>query len=94
MKAVSILLPQLVKRVERQMWTVLTLKRQTIRAAAGALDTLSPLSILARGYSIVQTVPGGTVVKRARDVAEGDHVSTRLAEGRLLCEIRKILSHS
>ena len=85
------LVPQLAKRMEQSMLAVLTLKRQATRSIASALDGLSPLAILGRGYSIVQTVPDGTVLKRAQDVSVGDDVLAKLADGRLLCSVRKIL---
>lgn len=88
------LIPQLAKRIEQRMLAVLALKRQAVRSMAAALDSLSPLAILARGYSIVQTVPEGAVVRRVRDVSAGDRVSARLADGRLLCEVRKVLPDS
>lgn len=93
-RAASVLLPQLTKRVGQGMAVLLAVKRQALRATGAALDSLSPLAVLARGYSIVQTLPDGTVVKRARDVSVGDQVSAKLAEGRLLCEVRKILPDS
>jgi exodeoxyribonuclease VII large subunit len=93
-RAASALLPQLVKRVRQGMAALLAVKRQTVRTAVAALDGLSPLAVLARGYSIVQTVPGGAVVRRAQDVATGAQVSARLAEGRLLCDVKKILPDS
>jgi exodeoxyribonuclease VII large subunit len=93
-RAASALLPQLAKRVRQGMATLLAAKRQAARTAMMALDGLSPLAVLSRGYSIVQTVPGGAVVKRARDVSAGDQVSARLAEGRLLCDVRKMLPDS
>jgi exodeoxyribonuclease VII large subunit len=73
------------------MAALLTVQRQAMRAAMAALDSLSPLAVLARGYSIVQTVPEGAVVKRAQDVSVGDEILARLADGRLLCSVRKIL---
>lgn len=88
------LVPQLAKRIEQRMLAMLALKRQTVRAMAAALDSLSPLAILARGYSIVQTVPDGAVVRRARDVSAGDQVTARLADGQLLCEVRGARSDS
>jgi exodeoxyribonuclease VII large subunit len=88
------LLPQLTKRLEQGMLAMLALKRRAVQAMAGALDGLSPLAVLARGYSIVQTVPDGTVVRRASEVSAGDCVSARLAEGRLLCEVRTVFPES
>ena len=93
-RTASVLLPQLTKRVGQSMAVLLAVKRQALRATGAALDSLSPLAVLARGYSIVQRAPDGTVVKRARDVSVGDQVSAKLAEGRLLCDVRKILPDS
>ncbi len=90
-RAASVLVPQLTKRVGQGMAALLTIKRHAIRATMAALDSLSPLAVLARGYAIVQTVPDGAVVKRAQDVSAGDEVSAKLADGRLLCDVRKIL---
>ena len=90
-RAIAALLPQLIQRVQRGMTAWLEMQRQSVRTVVAALDSLSPLAVLARGYSIVQTVPGGAVVKRAREVSEGDQVRARLGEGELLCDVRKIL---
>ena len=76
------------------MLAILALKHQATRSIASALDGLSPLAVLGRGYSIVQTMPDGIVVKRVRDVCAGDRVSAKLADGRLLCDVRKILPDS
>jgi len=90
-RAIAALLPQLIRRVQRGMTAWLAMQRQTVRVAMAGLDSLSPLAVLGRGYSIVQTVPDGVVVKRARDVSEGDRVRARLGEGELLCDVQKIL---
>lgn len=90
-RAIAALLPQLIQRVQRGMTAWLAMQRQSVRTVVASLDGLSPLAVLARGYSIVQTVSGGAVVKRARDVAEGEQVRARLGEGELLCDVRKIL---
>ena len=90
-RAASALLPQLARRLRRGMAALLAAQRQAMRATMAALDSLSPLAVLARGYSIMQTVPEGAVVKRAQDVSVGDEILARLADGRLLCSVRKIL---
>ncbi len=93
-RAASALLPQLARRLRLGMAALLTVQRQAMRATMAALDSLSPLAVLARGYSIVQTVPEGGVVKRAQDVSVGDEILARLSDGRLLCSVRKILPGS
>ena len=81
----SLVLPQLRQRLSRAMPWALNGKKQQLRTVAGTLDTLSPLAILSRGYSIIETVPGGTIVKDAQAVQAGDRIRARLAEGRLSC---------
>lgn len=87
-----VLAPQLLKRAEQRMRAMLASRRQTIGSLAAALHSLSPLAILARGYSIVQTVPEGRTVKSTKEVALGDDVRARLADGQLLCGVRDVIS--
>jgi exodeoxyribonuclease VII large subunit len=59
-----------------------------------ALDALSPLAILTRGYSVIQAVPSGRVVRRGSDVEVGELLHARLSEGRLVCIVKDVLPHS
>jgi exodeoxyribonuclease VII large subunit len=59
---------------------------QHLRVAAGRLDSLSPLAVLARGYSLART-DAGAIVRRASDVRPGDAVEVLLHEGRLDCRV-------
>jgi exodeoxyribonuclease VII large subunit len=60
--------------------------RHRMAEAVGRLDSLSPLAVLGRGYSLTRT-PDGRVVRTARDVAVGDPVHVLLGEGRLDCRV-------
>jgi exodeoxyribonuclease VII large subunit len=53
---------------------------------AGKLNALSPLAILARGYSICQD-SSGIIITRAVQVSPKSAVVVRLSEGRLNCEV-------
>lgn len=53
------------------------------------LHSLSPLSILKRGYSICRTAVGEKIVRRSSEVSEGECVDVRLYKGSLLCEIKE-----
>ena len=55
-------------------------------AAAAALDALSPLKVLARGYAVAQS-GDGTVLKSAAEVAAGERIRVRLAQGSLQCDV-------
>jgi exodeoxyribonuclease VII large subunit len=85
-----------VREVERQAERVLALRDRARRCVDSALTraagelahtgarllALSPAATLRRGYAIVQR-PDESVVRAAADVAEGDDLLIRLAEGRI-----------
>ena len=48
----------------------------------GRLESLSPLAVLGRGYSLTR-LPSGAVVRRAAQVARGDAIEILLREGAL-----------
>ena len=56
-----------------------------------ALQAMSPLATLERGYAIVTLLPGGEIVRDAARVAPGCEVDTRLARGRLRCRVDAVL---
>ena len=57
-------------------------------AAAGRLDTLSPLAVLGRGYAVAWNADKTRVLRDASDAATGDTVHVTLARGALACEVR------
>ncbi len=63
--------------------------RQKVAAISGQLDSLSPLSILQRGYSITRRLPSFEIVREADRVEEGDKVEVRLYRGSLVCGVEK-----
>jgi exodeoxyribonuclease VII large subunit len=56
--------------------------------ATAALDLVSPLATLVRGYAIVSK--NGNVVQKTKDVVVGDEVQTKLSDGILHCSVKKI----
>ncbi len=60
-----------------------------LQRQAAALSALSPLAVLARGYSVTQTFPDGAVVRRNEDVAVGDRIRTRLGSGSLISRVEE-----
>ena len=56
------------------------------------LKDMSPLSVLARGYSIARKLPEKWVLRSSSQVSKGDRVSVKLAEGELECLVEKIVS--
>jgi exodeoxyribonuclease VII large subunit len=70
-------------------WGMARMQRQErLKVLAGKLETLSPLAILARGYSICWSLPGRHVVKAAAEVGIGSEVAVRLHRGELRCLVQ------
>ncbi|WP_297288756.1 exodeoxyribonuclease VII large subunit [uncultured Flavonifractor sp.] len=61
-------------------------ERQRFGQLASKLDALSPLKVLGRGYAIPQKTDGG-VVRSVSDVAPGDGLKLRVADGEISCQV-------
>lgn len=61
--------------------------RQGVVESASRLDALSPLAVLGRGYALVRRRDDRRIVRRPADVAVGDALDVRLAEGRLAVRV-------
>ena len=55
-------------------------KRASLGALAGRLEAMSPLAVMARGYSATFRAADGTLVRRAQDVSPGERVVIRLGQ--------------
>ena len=55
-------------------------KRQRFAAISAALDAMSPLKVLGRGYAVARDAEG-RILKTYRDVSVGDTVTVTLGEG-------------
>ena len=61
-------------------------ERQRFGALASKLDALSPLKVLGRGYAIPRK-EDGAVVRSTADVAPGDALKLRVADGEINCQV-------
>ena len=86
--------PQFSKRLEGHMGVILAQHRHHVHATLAQLNTLSPLAVLGRGYSILQTVPAGQILHRANDVTVGQELEAQLASGRLSCIVTRVCGDS
>jgi exodeoxyribonuclease VII large subunit len=78
----------------REIQALLAARVAGMAAAAGRLETLSPLGVVARGYAIVQRADDGAIVRRAAEVAVGDGLRVRLAEGELDARVEAVREDS
>ncbi len=76
---------QLASAADRQ----LAGKKQRFVRLGAALDAMSPLRVLSRGYSIASTADG-RLIKRASDLHPGDRIGVRFAVGRSVCRVENV----
>ncbi len=60
-------------------------RKQNLKGIVGKLDSLSPLSILQRGYSITRKLPSLKIMRDATEILVGDKVEVKLHKGSLSC---------
>jgi exodeoxyribonuclease VII large subunit len=80
-------LDELELRAARAMWRRREDARHVLRAAAQRLESLSPLAVLARGYSITVRAADGAVLRDAASVRIGELLHTTLAKGRVASRV-------
>jgi exodeoxyribonuclease VII large subunit len=64
-------------------------KSNAAHALAARLDAMSPLKVLGRGYAIA-TRKDGRAIRDASEVAPGDPIAVRVAQGTLHAEVREV----
>ena len=64
--------------------------KQLIAAIAARLESLSPLAILGRGYSLTTRVSDGRLIDDAAVLNAGDEIRTRFAQGEAISEVRRV----
>ena len=65
----------------------LTVSRHKLAAQAASLDALSPMKVLARGYTVTSG-PDGHILRSVEDTEEGMPVDVRFHDGKLHCTIQ------
>ena len=74
------LLAHLQRRLGDLSMGLLTRRRAKFAALAAALDAMSPLKVLGRGYAMVQDA-SGKILRNGADVSPGDRVTVTLGQG-------------
>jgi len=74
-------LDQLAQRARQALDQDLLNRRHRAARLSASLKALSPLAVLARGYSLTFLADGRSLVRASHDVQPGDLIHTRLASG-------------
>jgi exodeoxyribonuclease VII large subunit len=80
---------QMSRHLTQSLTHALELRQQKLKGILGQLDSLSPLRILQRGYSITRKLPSLEILRNAGEITAGDRVEVKLAVGQLMCAVEK-----
>ncbi|MEN8259753.1 MAG: exodeoxyribonuclease VII large subunit [Pseudomonadota bacterium] len=79
------------RRLQSAITRALEKQAHALSELGRALETVSPLATLSRGYSIVYRLENKKIIRGIQDTAVGDAVEAQLAHGRLICRVEETL---
>jgi exodeoxyribonuclease VII large subunit len=77
-------------RLGRSVRQRLALARQKVEGTAARLETLSPLNVLGRGYSLTRTETDLAVIRSPEQVRPGDRLITTVQQGRIISRVEEV----
>ena len=80
-------LDDILKQLNQNATNNLKSQGKDLDGLMGKLDTLSPLSILSRGYSVSLKMPDEVIVKAIAEVSKGDLMKVVVTDGDIFCEV-------
>ena len=80
-------LDQLAQRARQALEHDLLARRHRVARLAASLEALSPLAVLARGYSLTFLADGKTLIRDRNQVRTGDLIHTHLASGAIASRV-------
>ena len=84
-------LDDLTQRLEPAPGRLLETLKNRSAALAGKLDSLSPLRVLQRGYTVTRRTDNGAVVRASSELQIGERIRTLLADGEIESEVKKLV---
>jgi exodeoxyribonuclease VII large subunit len=76
-------------RLRRAIGKLRDRKAERIAALAGRLQTLSPLNVLSRGYSLTRTETSAELLRDAAQIGIGERIVTTLANGEIFSRVEE-----
>jgi exodeoxyribonuclease VII large subunit len=83
-------LGQLFTRLTLALRAELRFFRQRTEGYTGKLQTLSPLAVLERGYSIARLLPSKEVIRRASRLKAEDRVTVKVHRGEFIARVEEV----
>jgi len=85
------LLDEISERMHQSISHCLIISRERVHSLIRRLDSLSPLAVLSRGYSLSTLVASGAIIKETGQIKIGDLVKTMLNKGAFLSKVQEVM---
>jgi len=85
-------LDEFAQRLNLNITHALNTEREKLSGIAGKLESLNPLSVLKRGYTITTKLGNNNPLREVKDVNKGDKIKTRFSKGSVISAILSIES--
>ncbi len=85
-------LDEFAQRLNLNITHALNTEREKLSGIAGKLESLNPLSVLKRGYTITTKPENNKPLREVNDVNKGDKIKTRFSKGSVISAILSIES--
>jgi len=85
-------LDDLLRRAARAQAQRLTLQAAHLAGVSRRLESLSPLAVLRRGYSVLTRIDDGKIVQNSEQAPAGTQLSARLAQGTISVRVQESFS--
>ena len=82
-------LDELDGRATRALLQQIRRTRERLQGVAGKLESLSPLGVLGRGYSVTWRSADGALLHDSSAIEAGEEITTRLAQGQVISRVER-----
>ena len=83
-------LDEFTQRLNLNITHALYAEREKLSGIAGKLESLSPLNVLKRGYTITTRLEDNKSLRNIKDLSKGGKIKTNLSKGNIISEILSI----
>ena len=84
----------LIKNINKDIYVYflsrLAAHKERLQKNSAVLESLNPLGVLRRGYSITRSLAGGMIIRQADALSIGENVNIQLARGSIDARVQKI----
>lgn len=84
-------LEEIKKTIVRRYLNLVTAKQSRVQELSGRIQAVGPKGTLARGYSVVYALPSQKIVRKAKELHEGNEMVVRFSEGKVAAEVKKLI---